>query len=871
MKRNLLHNSKGRAYRIINFCILLLYILLLPQQSAALSKDQLNALKSGARYLNTDVCGSGSSSASSGGNSSPQSQGGGLYMVGDSITVRSQSDLASNFKDRGYQSAINGSVSRSITQPGITENYKTSGLKAVEDDKDKIKDANVIVVALGTNQDADFEQSIKDLIRKIDGYNSSAQIYWVNIFSPAVTNRVQLNKVIEKVSNSEDYQFKIIDMTGANIPMDGDNLHPKIPQGVTKFANAVANGIGQPSRVQQPNTGSSSSSSCCSSNSSSAGGAGNVNIASIVRKYDLQSAMVQTIGGDTVTEFHSNQPPSTPASTMKLIIADTLLRSGEDLNKSVAVTRELYYNGGNDLGASSTTLANALEQTLKVSSNVGANVMIKDLGGVDAFTNKAQSFGYSHTTVKGYYDPSNDGKNTSTISDQVEAMGHIFRKQGNGYDIAQKALENAAQSTTENHYGVAADAIKWAGTTTVAGNVAKIKAGGNDFIVGLYINKSMADPDAISGVKNGSADLAQAAASSSGAPDSGGSAALCCAAPSGTIDLVGKDNGEKVWNFFIGKGLSNVQAAGIMGNLQIESGFETTIYFGGNHNPDPSKVGDNAWGLGQWKRSTSYVLDVQKEAIKDKEPGADGDITALSTQLAIMWWQVKNVSPTGTRDMLEGLKKINDLGAAVHYWQQYFEGSLGQGDSDRLTAAQGWTTHSPSSGGAPTIDTSSSSCSSAPSDKAAAIVQTALKLSWPDASHGTTPTSAYQKAYDQYNSNGPGIADCGGFVATVMRASGADPKYPPGGTGAQEDYVRNSGKYEVVDKVNNIKDLQPGDILIVNSSSGTGALGHTFIFVGPQSPNNYDAASASLGTRAANLGKAILSDGRGFYLRARMK
>ena len=118
-------------------------------------------------------------------------------------------------------------------------------------------------------------------------------------------------------------------------------------------------------------------------------------------------------------------------------------------------------------------------------------------------------------------------------------------------------------------------------------------------------------------------------------------------------------------------------------------------------------------------------------------------------------------------------------------------------------------------------------------------------------------------AYEQFNPNGPGMADCGGFVATVMRASGADTNYPAGGTANQEAYVRSHpDKYDILDKVEAIKspDVKPGDILIVNQGSGDGGLGHTYIYVGKQA-NGFDQASASLGSRTANLGKAEAADG----------
>ncbi len=178
------------------------------------------------------------------------------------------------------------------------------------------------------------------------------------------------------------------------------------------------------------------------------------------------------------------------------------------------------------------------------------------------------------------------------------------------------------------------------------------------------------------------------------------------------------------------------------------------------------------------------------------------------------------------------------------------------------------------------------------------IVQTALNLSWPEPfanrkpSEGrttaTTPNAAYVAALQLFNNSefkatsGTGD-DCGVFIATVMRASGADPNYPVVSTVTQAKYViAHPEKYLVIYPATSTAQLQPGDILILNEGTtqsangtinignGAGGAGHTFIYVGPQA-GGYNAASASLGDRTANLGGTQLSDNRGSYLIARLK
>ncbi len=47
----------------------------------------------------------------------------------------------------------------------------------------------------------------------------------------------------------------------------------------------------------------------------------------------------------------------------------------------------------------------------------------------------------------------------------------------------------------------------------------------------------------------------------------------CITGAAPVTELIGKDNREKIWNYFMTKGLTKEQTAGVLGNLQAESGF----------------------------------------------------------------------------------------------------------------------------------------------------------------------------------------------------------------------------------------------------------------------------------------------------------
>lgn len=214
---------------------------------SALSPEQKKVYDSGVRYFDVASCGSSEDTAAEASPAPAITSGGSLYMLGDSIALRSKDLIDSGFSSKGFQPYINASVSRSITGAGTTDGFKTSGLDAAAGDKERIDNSSIVVVSLGTNPKipaSNFESSIKELVDKVKSYDtdsSGIKIYWVNVFSKGGVKASEINKSINKMAASED--FTVIDTIDKNIELDSDNIHPKDPEGTKAFADTVVNGV----------------------------------------------------------------------------------------------------------------------------------------------------------------------------------------------------------------------------------------------------------------------------------------------------------------------------------------------------------------------------------------------------------------------------------------------------------------------------------------------------------------------------------------------------------------------------------------------------------------------------------------------------
>lgn len=146
-----------------------------------------------------------------------------------------------------------------------------------------------------------------------------------------------------------------------------------------------------------------------------------------------------------------------------------------------------------------------------------------------------------------------------------------------------------------------------------------------------------------------------------------------CSEDSSDISLTGADNLEKVYNYFIAQGLSPEQAAGVVGNIRVESGGNPINAQVGPDTKDPTQFGTavgigRAWGLIQWDAGGRVVGYARQANIT-------GPIYKLGTQLEIVWWHMNNESPTSAQNMYAEYKNITDVAEATRVYEEKMEGA----------------------------------------------------------------------------------------------------------------------------------------------------------------------------------------------------
>jgi murein DD-endopeptidase MepM/ murein hydrolase activator NlpD len=548
-----------------------------------------------------------------------------VYMVGDSITLGAKDsyNLEKKFTDKGINAYITASGGGSLITAGSTGSRKT-GLDSIRDDADQhVKNVDAVIIAHGTNHvPAGFEDALKETIKTVRNINSSAAIFWVKTHTDAPGNAAanpdanrKKNDIIDK--QADQLNFTAIDTS--SVPIASDGIHPEFAEsGHGKWGDTVVNAVAE-----------------------SGGGAGfdklntSVDLASIAEEFDLHSAAVRQLGSSASTSHRANQSPESVASIIKLIIADAFLSTDPNLNKSITIKGSQLYGGGTPQGTpwdpragQKFTLKQVLTNALEKSSNVQANVLIDETGGLGKVNQIAGQLGYNSTNITSYFKFSGSGTpRSSTAGDLTNAMNKIFKTKTNKYRVAQDALRNSTYK-----FGLDSEANKWGGHSSFTGNTGLFSAKGEKYIITVLLEEKWQDevlPDypgtrgttpsaSVGKIKKATDKIISSITGESQESVDG------CDCPATALE--GDNNAIKAYNFLINEmDLTPAQVAGIIGNLMRESADN-------NYNIDPTARGENqcspdCMGIAQWNESTRFAALEAWAGSKNKDP------LALETQV----------------------------------------------------------------------------------------------------------------------------------------------------------------------------------------------------------------------------------------------
>jgi len=138
---------------------------------------------------------------------------------------------------------------------------------------------------------------------------------------------------------------------------------------------------------------------------------------------------------------------------------------------------------------------------------------------------------------------------------------------------------------------------------------------------------------------------------------------------SSSITLLGSDDAQKAFNYFVSQGLPPFQAAGIVGNMQAESGVQPerlqntpsgTQTPSGTLSQDQLTSGNLGWGIVQWTPPNKMIGPTTKVG---KNPDD------LSVQLDFLWQQLTTGTEQRAGNALKLTTNVDD--AAVSFLTDY--------------------------------------------------------------------------------------------------------------------------------------------------------------------------------------------------------
>ncbi len=235
--------SARNLRRVISFLTLLLIILQQPLTLYAISQSDLEAIRRNHPFYDPKATCTTSGSTSSTTPGSEPAGAGTLFILGDSIGQGLQAPLATTL---GAEWSVSGDT--------LVGRPLNDGIAVAQSAPEDLKNAQYILVVLGTNPDGKMTQEgINEMVNALKTSNSSAKIFWLRLNvtrSDLVAGATTFNGLLSSTAG-------ITAIDNSSI-LASDGVHPS---DYAALAQSVAASISSGSS-DQGNTGSQESSSC---------------------------------------------------------------------------------------------------------------------------------------------------------------------------------------------------------------------------------------------------------------------------------------------------------------------------------------------------------------------------------------------------------------------------------------------------------------------------------------------------------------------------------------------------------------------------------------------------------------------------------
>ena len=260
---------------------------------------------------------------------------------------------------------------------------------------------------------------------------------------------------------------------------------------------------------------------------------------------------------------------------------------------------------------------------------------------------------------------------------------------------------------------------------------------------------------------------------------------------------------QDVWNNLRAKGFNPIQTAGIMGNMQSESGFDPLIIEGGGHSNDPAAAGSGGYGLVQWTPGAKLI------------PYLHGQPPAIAPEINALWEQLQGLPPSPEKGAGDALRAAVTLQQASDAFELKYERHAGGPQPARFAQAQAiLAKYGGGAPGTPTPSTGSGVCNSPYSTASGPLGDRIAQIA--TAELGTVGFMKYDSANENW---------CADFVSWVLRQAGAaltggvdTAGYRiPGVTSLMDWFKTNPNRAQWFDN-NGANVPQKGDILIHGSA-----------------------------------------------------